>query len=188
MIERKVFKDPFIIREYYCNDIVNMINSEDKILYVGYSEDDILLTKLIEKKFNLSVLDKNRILDIRIIEEKRICCDIYSYLNKGQLNFNVIIICFVLHENKIKDQLYILNQLKKLHNKKIIIIEPLKLKDDFSIKLQKKFIKRRKNYNSIKFWINIFSKNAEIKLLVSKPIKFKSKKILMPDLIYIKYG
>lgn len=130
--------NPSEANEYCLNIVKNIIKNDDNILYIGYSQSDIILDWFLNNHLKLTIIDKNMDFTYKYINIIR--DDILNIDNDFIKTFDVIMLSFVLHENDYKKQTKILNKLNK-NSRKIIIIEPLKLHNRVSRKIQGKILR-----------------------------------------------
>lgn len=172
----KIIKNNDDLLFEYKKVFIDEVRHEDLILYVGIESNDIIFELLKEVTEKIVVVEKNN------FEFK--CNDYYYFINDnilnickyiGNIKFDLAVISFTLHENNHVDRLKIVNILKLVSNK-IILIEPLKRDNKYGILFENTLVKYNKFYESLNYWENMITDyNKKIILQRNQYTKIKLK-------------
>ena len=140
---------------YYDNFFGEILQSNDRILYVGYEDRDLLLPILASKKIDILAIDREQRKDIIYENVHYRMMDFKDADKCLKDHFDFVIFSFMLHENESKLHSKFV-ELAKFIADNIIVIEPLARRDLSGKKLEKVVERYFAKYGQIKHYYNEF--------------------------------
>lgn len=168
------------IIEFYGIFFYNILSGAQEVLYVGFEEDDIILSLLDKLAIHITAIDREERKILGYKNVKALKMDYLDYIKEDDKKFDFAILSFVLHENDFDKQRKMIKKSVGQANF-VVVIEPIKRNDINGIQFEKEIkdylgkVNIIKVYQTAEYWQRLISEESEktCKSIIIKRNKFE---------------
>ena len=158
----------------------NILSGAQEVLYVGFEEDDIILSLLDKLAIHITAIDREERKILGYKNVKALKMDYLDYIKEDDKKFDFAILSFVLHENDFDKQRKMIKKSVGQANF-VVVIEPIKRNDINGIQFEKEIkdylgkVNIIKVYQTAEYWQRLISEESEktCKSIIIKRNKFE---------------